>query len=221
MRKLIFIILALTAISCCRKSVAKSSPVELYKAQKESSDSAISKALAIVSNKDSIDCKETALQVIILSQRLSDCESANADLNIIVAEKPKEKETIIVDKRKTKYRNSFNDIQKNSNNSTEIIKLKNSILVKDSAIANLVSENFLLNSKLKEKPKKVAKKGSAIGDGNTITTKKNTWWWIFVAGYLFCHVLHKIVIPLLMRFIPFANVVGKAGSLFTKLKFWT
>lgn len=32
--------------------------------------------------------------------------------------------------------------------------------------------------------KTIAKKGSAIGDGNKITTKKSSWIWIFIAGML-------------------------------------
>lgn len=66
------------------------------------------------------------------------------------------------------------------------------------------------------KPKK-----SATGAGASVdNVKKIGWFWIFVAGYLFCHVLHKIIIPAAMRVIPFANLVKTVGGLFLKLKFW-
>lgn len=71
-------------------------------------------------------------------------------------------------------------------------------------------------------PKKIdnsitAKKGSIIGNDNTMTTKKNNWWWIFLAGYLFCHVLHKILIPMIKGLNPFIGVTSRVASLFNKL----
>ncbi len=66
------------------------------------------------------------------------------------------------------------------------------------------------------KPKK-----SATGAGSSVDNGKRIgWFWIFVSGYLFCHVIHKIIIPAAMRFIPFANLVKTVGGLLLKLKFW-
>lgn len=59
-------------------------------------------------------------------------------------------------------------------------------------------------------------KQSAIGDGNKLDNSKKGvgWFWVFVAGYLFCHVLHKIIIPMALRFVPFANLATKIKSVF-------
>lgn len=59
-------------------------------------------------------------------------------------------------------------------------------------------------------PKKVdnsvhikAKNGSAIGDGNKITTKKNNWWWIFLAGALSWFIIQNIGFRILKSYFPF------------------
>jgi len=59
---------------------------------------------------------------------------------------------------------------------------------------------------IQPQPKKVKiknKGGSAIGDGNTITTKKNNWWWIFVAGALTMFIIQNVVWKTLKRYIAF------------------
>lgn len=68
----------------------------------------------------------------------------------------------------------------------------------------------------------VKPKGSATGAGaSTENNKKGSSWWAWLlVGYLGCHVIHKIIIPAAMRFIPFANLVKTVGGLLLKLKFW-
>lgn len=48
----------------------------------------------------------------------------------------------------------------------------------------------------------VAKKGSAIGDGNTITNKSKNWWWIFIAGMLTWALIQNVIFRLLKTYIP-------------------
>lgn len=193
--------MALFAISCSRKSVAKSSPVDVYNTQKaKQNDSLIQAALKTVINQDSTCSEDAALQVILLAQRLSDCESVNADLNILLAQAPKEK--IVVDKSRTKIKNSFNDVQKNNNNTTELYKLKNSLLARDSSIAELQAENAALGARLKDKTKVTAKQGSAIGDGNKIDNRKKDRFWLGVLVTLGVLYTIKTLFVFLKRYVP-------------------
>lgn len=50
-----------------------------------------------------------------------------------------------------------------------------------------------------------AKNGSAIGDGNTITTKKTNWWWIFLAGMLTMFIIQNVGWRVVKRYIPILN----------------
>lgn len=50
-----------------------------------------------------------------------------------------------------------------------------------------------------------AKNSSAIGDGNKITTKNLSWWWIFFAGMLTMFVLQNVVWRVAKRYIPILN----------------
>ena len=38
-----------------------------------------------------------------------------------------------------------------------------------------------------------AKKNSIIGDGNTVTTKKTNWWWVFLSGMLTMFVIQNVI----------------------------
>ena len=48
-----------------------------------------------------------------------------------------------------------------------------------------------------------AKKGGIIGDGNTVTTKKTSWWWIFLAGMLTMFILQNLIYKTLKRYLIF------------------
>lgn len=57
-------------------------------------------------------------------------------------------------------------------------------------------------------PKKIdnsitAKKGSIIGNDNTMTTKKNNWWWIFLCGMLFMFLIQNVGFRILKTYFPF------------------
>jgi len=47
----------------------------------------------------------------------------------------------------------------------------------------------------------IAKKGSIIGNDNTMTTKKTNWWWIFVAGMLTWFIIQNVVWKGIKRYI--------------------
>ena len=61
----------------------------------------------------------------------------------------------------------------------------------------------------------VKPKQSAIGDGNKLDNSKKGvgWFWIFVSGYMFCHLLHKIIIPGLMGTNPFTAAISKIKTI--------
>lgn len=56
--------------------------------------------------------------------------------------------------------------------------------------------------KIDNSTKNKAKNGSAIGDGNTITTKKYSWWWIFLAGALSWFITQNILFRSLKTYFP-------------------
>jgi len=57
-------------------------------------------------------------------------------------------------------------------------------------------------NKVDNSVKNVAKKSSAIGDGNKITTKKNNWWWIFLAGALSWFIVQNVLLRILKTYFP-------------------
>ena len=50
-----------------------------------------------------------------------------------------------------------------------------------------------------------AKKGSIIGNDNTMTTKNNNWWWIFLAGMLTWFIIQNVVFKVAKKYIPILN----------------
>lgn len=66
----------------------------------------------------------------------------------------------------------------------------------------------------------VKPKQSAIGDGNKLDNSKKGvgWFWIFVAGYMFCHLLHKIIIPTIMGTNPFTAGISRIKRAISALK---
>jgi len=50
-----------------------------------------------------------------------------------------------------------------------------------------------------------AKKGSIIGNDNTMTTKNNNWWWIFLAGMLSWFIIQNVVFKVAKKYIPILN----------------
>ena len=73
---------------------------------------------------------------------------------------------------------------------------------------------YLTPTIVTQQPKKVkidnsvkATKGSAVGDGNKITTKKSNWWWIFLAGGLSMFILQNVVWRTVKIYFPILNVI--------------
>lgn len=58
-------------------------------------------------------------------------------------------------------------------------------------------------NKVDNSVKNVAKKSSAVGDGNKITTKKYNWWWIFLAGALSWFIVQNVLFRILKTYFPF------------------
>ena len=52
-----------------------------------------------------------------------------------------------------------------------------------------------------------ATKGSAVGDGNKLTTKKSNWWWIFLAGALSMFIVQNVVWRTVKIYFPILNVI--------------
>jgi hypothetical protein len=86
--------------------------------------------------------------------------------------------------------------------------VKNKISVK-----TVVKRDTVVRTEVVTIPKKVvnkidnsvtAKRGSVIGDGNTMTTKKTNWWWIFLAGMLTWFIIQNVLWKTLKVYIkPF------------------
>ena len=48
-----------------------------------------------------------------------------------------------------------------------------------------------------------AKKQGIIGDGNTMTTKKGNWWWVFLSGMLTMFILQNVIIKGIKTYLKF------------------
>lgn len=101
-----------------------------------------------------------------------------------------------------KIKNSFNETTKNSNNSTEITKLKNAIQIRDSKLDSVSFKNIALQGKVKELEKELTKnKNSNSGSGTNSaksgnTTNKAPWYvWliVFICGWIFGRVFPMII----------------------------
>lgn len=207
MKNTLFIVMAILLVSCSRKHIPQSATPAPVVVVHTDCDSLIKASLeSIALNPDFGDAD---VQIIELSQKLSDTQTELTQCSTQIAMKPTTVDVIPpCPPSRIKIKNSFN----------EETKLKNSMQIKDATIDGLTLENVALRGKLKQSndsiTKLVARKGGVIGDGNTVDNSKKGvgWFWIFVGGYLFCHVLHKLIIPAAMRFIPFADVGTKIKS---------
>lgn len=141
---------------------------------------------------------ELQLEVISLSNDLTILESEYEQCILSLSQKPVEKETIVINcpeqklPKKIKIKKSYNDVTKNSNNSTEIIKLRKALLFKDNIIDSLTLENTNISGKLKDADKEINRlKNSTTGDSSPSinksgnTTSKAPWYTyliVFAAG---------------------------------------
>lgn len=75
---------------------------------------------------------------------------------------------------------------------------KQTIIVQPAPLRSVVK------TKIDNSVKTKAKNGSAIGDGNKITTKKELgWWWIFLAGILTWFIIQNVGFRILKTYFPF------------------
>lgn len=129
------------------------------------------------------------VQIIKLSQSLSECQKDNLKCKFDLASKPTNIYT-----GKTTFKNSFNDVQKNSNNISELTKLKNSFQSLNSQFDSVSFENFTLQGKIKTLEKEITKNKNSSSGANSPntaksgnTTSKASWYlWVivFFAGVL-------------------------------------
>ena len=173
-------------MSCSRKTIPEITPIVIN----TDCDSLIKNALSKIDNAKSVNndsCYDYSFELIQLSENLSRCKSDFLKSQLETVSKP---QTIITGK----FRKSFNI------DNSETIRLKHSILLKDSAIANLQAENIALNSKLKDKVK--VSKGSAVGDGNTIYNKKKDRFWLgVIVAYGSLYIL-KALLTIISTYVP-------------------
>lgn len=168
--KLTYIALCCMLLSCRSTKIYSSIPVA------QDADTLISSALAKVVS-DTCVYDDLQMEVVRLSMALQEC---------------RQQAIMIVNPKK-----SFNQVVKNSNNTTEVYRLRKSLQVKSDSLAYLQAENFALAGKVKELAKKSttgANSPNIAKSGNT--TKKADWYiWIiiFVAGGITSQAVRIIV----------------------------
>lgn len=188
MKKLIFLIFLLLLTMCNNKTLPQKSFTTDCEDTKD--------ILATIKEQIKVDtCQDSSYidfcnQMVESNIQLIDKISS---LNKTVSLQKKEidslgkvKPTTYIDKSRTKTKT------KNSNNTSEVTKLKNAIQIKDSQLDSVSFENLALNGKVKDLEKENTRlKNSTTGEnspntnksGNT--TKKASWYlWliVFVAG---------------------------------------
>lgn len=195
MRKLITYLSIISLLVACasQKSTQQNQPSTVI--VNTNCDSLIQSALFKIKSDSVTPCEDLQVEIIRLSQALSDCKKNESECTIALSLKP----TTVIDKSRTKYRNSFNDITKNSNNTTEVNNLKRSIQVKSDSIAYLQANNLALNSKVKDLTK-IKKSTTGDNSPNTNksgnTTNKASWYlWLitFCVGGLSSQAIRMII----------------------------
>lgn len=173
----------------CHRQMPQQTPIVI----KSDCDSLIKSALSKVDKSAKSDsCKDFSFEIIQLSEELSQCKSELLKSQIVMSKQPT---TIITGKVK----NSFNI------DNSEVIKLRNSLFAKADSIASINAENLALKGKVKELQKL---KNSTTGDNATNavksgnTTKKISWWWIYLAGMLSWFIVQNIIFRTLKIYIP-------------------
>jgi hypothetical protein len=170
-------------------------------------DSLINEALASIDTEDTADnyTESLKLEIIKLSVILSECKNNYAILSQKpVAEKPCPPTTVINGdfKPKTKTKKSGNTTTSRSNNTTtsEIIKLKNSMLIKDSQIDSLTVSNVAFGKKVDRLNDVI------IGNENTISklkTKAGNIIWIIILSFIVGILTGTFGFRILKTYFPF------------------
>jgi len=214
MKNILLIITAILLVSCSRKQVPQITTPTAY----DKCDSAIQQILDSVkavkpktiiktvtvpgfrpTNKlisDTLDCNQYKVQLLELASKLHTANKETEYYKALAQSKPPRK--VI---------NNINSGNKNTqigDANIQQIKPKSTAVVGDGNVTTV-------------KPKQ-----SAVGDGNDLDNSKkgSNWFWIFVAGNLSWLIIQNLLYPILMRFIPFANLTSNIGKGLLKLKFW-
>lgn len=136
-------------------------------------------------------CIDFSYDLIRLSESLAQCKS-----ELLKSQIEHIPTTIITGKVKKSF---------NIDNS-EIVKLRNSLFAKSDSLALINADNLALKSKVKNLERiKNSTTGNnspnSVKSGNT--TKKISWWWIFLSGGLTWFVLQNVVFKTLKIYLPF------------------
>ena len=214
MKNILFIITAILLVSCSRKQVPQIATPTTY----DKCDSAIQQILDSVkavkpktiiktvtvpgfrpTNKlisDTLDCNQYKVQLLELASKLHTANKETEYYKALAQSKPPRK--------------VVNNI--NSGNKNTQIGDANIQQIKPKATAVVGDGNVIT----------VKPKQSAVGDGNDLDNSKkgSNWFWIFIAGNLCWLIIQNLLYPILMRFIPFANLTSNIGKGLLKLKFW-
>jgi hypothetical protein len=230
MRNILFILIAILLVSCSRKQVPQVTIPTAY----DKCDSAIQQILDSVkavkpktiiktvtvpgfrpTNKlisDTLDCNQYKVQVLDLLSKLHTANKETEYYKALAQSKPPRKVV-----------NNINSGNKNTQIGDANVQQKSKSAPNQNGEANIaqqtdkgVSQNGDDNNG-GYKPKQ-----SAVGNGNDLDNSKkgSSWFWIFIAGNLCWLIMQNLLYPILMRFIPFANLTSNIGKALLKLKFW-
>jgi len=85
----------------------------------------------------------------------------------------------------------------------EVVKNKISVKTVNKRDTIIRTEIVTIPQKIIDKSdnRVIAKKGSIIGNDNTMTTKKTNWWWIFIAGMLTWFIIQNVIWKGIKRYI--------------------
>lgn len=185
----------------------QSAPVYVQSDCDSSVQAAVAAVEKVLKSKDTAGCAELLCSVVELTDKLNTSDKRVVELK----EKLLQITAVPVTVFAGKVKNSFNDIQKNSNNSTEIIRMKNSMLIQADTIGQLHTDKNILGSRVRELQKEITKnKNSNTGPGtNTVksgnTTDKAPWFvWliVFICGCIFGRVFPMLI----KKIIPGLNI---------------
>lgn len=181
-------------------------------------DSSVQAAVAAVEkalrSKDTAGCAELLCSVVELTDKLNTSDKKLVELK----EKLLQITAVPVTVFTGKVKNSFNDIQKNSNNSTEIIRLKNSMLIQVDTIGQLHTDKNILGSRVRELQKEITKnKNSNTGPGTNTVKSGNTtdkapviaWLLVFLAGGVFFQIVPYLFKTYLFPWLGKLSIVKK------------
>lgn len=184
-------------------------------------DSSVQAAVAAVEkalkSKDTAGCAELLCSVVELTDKLNTSDKKLVELK----EKLLQITAVPVTVFTGKVKNSFNDVQKNSNNSTEITKLKNALQIRDSQFDSVSFANISLNGKIKDLQKEITRnKNSSSGENSPNTAKSGNSktsapWFVWVIVFCCGGITFKVVPMLVKKALPAIGSLSFVKKLLT------